>query len=356
VAADGFVYEPDLARAGTLPSSWYRDPGVFDREQARVFGRTWQLVGRSAELLEEGAYRTVTVGREPVVVCRSTTGELRALSNVCRHRAGPVARGAGRRRSFQCGYHGWTYDLQGRLLTTPEFEGVQGFDRAAHGLPTFPVAEWAGLVFVNTDAGAPPLAEVLGEIPAETAHLPLATMVPFRTVDYEVACNWKVYVDNYLEGYHIPLVHPSLFREIDYAAYRVEPRGWHSRQHAPVRETAPVYGGARGASAFYYWVFPNLMLNVYPDNLQTNLVVPLSPERTRVRFAWSVAGPAAADATAHLAPSLALADAVQQEDAAICESVQRGLASSTYRAGRYSVRRENGVHHFHGLVARSLAD
>jgi choline monooxygenase len=354
VPADGFVFEPDLARAGTLPSSWYRDPAVFARETARVFGRTWQLVARAADLQEPGAYVTATVGGEPVLVCRSDAGPLRALSNVCRHRAGPVARGAGTRRSFQCGYHGWTYDLEGHLVATPEFEGVRDFDRAAHGLPSFRAAEWAGLVFVNTDAAAPPLAEVLGEIPSETAHLALAALRPFRTVDYEVACNWKVYVDNYLEGYHIPLVHPALFRELDYAAYRVEPREWHSRQHAPVRASAPVYGSAGGAAALYYWVFPNLMLNVYPDHLQTNLVLPLAPERTRVRFEWSAAG--GGGSAERLAPSLALADAVQQEDAAICESVQKGLASSTYRAGRYSVRRENGVHHFHGLVARALAD
>jgi phenylpropionate dioxygenase-like ring-hydroxylating dioxygenase large terminal subunit len=311
---DGFVFEPDLAAASTIPARWYLDPDVLEREQDRVFARTWQLVGSAGQVARPGDYFTASVGREPLIVARDEGGALRALSNVCRHRAGPVAPAEGRRRSFQCGYHGWTYGLDGRLLATPEFEGVRGFDRAATVLPAFRLEEWAGFLFVNLDAGAPDLSSFLGAIAEETAGLGLEGLLRRRRVDYEVGCNWKVYVDNYLEGYHIPLVHPALFRELDYRAYRVEPRGLHSRQHAPLRRDGAVFGGGGGGSheALYYWMFPNVMLNFYPGSLQTNLVWPMGPERTLTRFEWFVREPLDTAGVEAFERSCALSDEVQR--------------------------------------------
>ena len=351
-----FRMESDVSLAGTIPAGWYRDPAVLAREHDRVFARTWQLVGHADQVRLPGDYFTCTVADEPLVVCRAEDGVVRAFSAVCRHRAGPVAQGVGHRRSLQCAYHGWTYALDGRLLTTPEFDGVQRFDKAEVCLPRFRTETWGPFVFVNLDPAAPPLAEVLGSLPEETRRLPLDHMSLFKRVDYEVACNWKVYVDNYLEGYHIPIVHPGLFRELDYRAYRVETAAFHSRQHAPLRREGGLLAGAGDeGQALYYWVFPNLMLNFYPGNLQTNLVVPLGPERTRTRFEWYVTEPLDAAGEAALARSVALSEQVQREDAAICEAVQEGLRSATYRHGRYSVLRENGVHHFHGLLCRFLS-
>jgi choline monooxygenase len=305
-----------------------------------------------------GDYLTVDVGREPLIVVRDEAAELRVLSNVCRHRAGPVACGSGRRRSFQCAYHGWSYGLDGRLLGTPEFEGVFGFDRERVALPRFRAAAWGGFVFVNLDLGTPALDEVLGAVAERIRPQRVEGLTFRRRIDYEVACNWKVYVDNYLEGYHIPLVHPALFRELDYKAYRVETARWSSRQHAPLRREGEVFAGGRDGEdeAFYYWVFPNLMLNFYPGNLQTNLVVPLGPERTLTRFEWYVAEPLEAAAERAFEKSVALSEQVQREDMAICEAVQRGLRSATYHQGRYSVLRENGVHHFHGLLSRYVTE
>jgi choline monooxygenase len=353
---EDYAFDPDLATAATPPARWYVDPEFLDREKDRVFGRTWQLVGRAAAVAAPGDFFTCEVGREPLIVVRDVAGSLRALSNVCRHRAGPVARGSGRRQSFQCGYHGWTYALDGRLLTTPEFDGAQRFDRAQAALPEAYVASWGGFAFVNLDPAAPALADALGGIVEETRPLALEALSLRRRVDYEVACNWKVYVDNYLEGYHIPIVHPALFRELDYKAYRVDTAGLVSRQHTPLRQEGEVFAGGAGGTdeAFYYWVFPNLMLNLYPGNLQVNLVVPLGPERTLTRFEWYVAEPLDAAAEQAFEKSVALSEQVQREDMDICEAVQRGLRSATYRQGRYSVRRENGVHHFHGLLAAYL--
>ena len=349
-----FRFESDVAEAATLPASWYRDPAILERERDRVFARSWQLVGRADQVAHPGDTFTVEVAGEPLIVARAEDGRLRAFSNVCRHRAGPVARGAGSRRAFRCGYHGWTYALDGRLQSTPEFDGVRNFDPAAQTLPPASIEAWGPFLFVCLDAAAPPLAAALGAIPDETAHLPLSRMRLVKTVDYEIACNWKVYVDNYVEGYHIPIVHPELFRLLDYGAYAVETAAFHSKQHAPLRRNDGE-AAARGADeAFFYWVFPNLMLNLYPDNLQTNLVLPLSLERTLTRFEWYLLEPERPGAAEDFERSFALAERVQREDVAICEAVQKGLGSRTYDRGRYSVRRENGVHHFHGLLAQAL--
>jgi choline monooxygenase len=353
MAPTPFTFEQDLAAASTIPADWYRDAGLFEREREAIFGRAWQLVGHADQVGAPGDFFTCTVAGEPLVLTRAEDGTLRAMSNVCRHRAGPVAEGAGNRKALQCGYHGWTYGLDGSLRAMPEWDGVRGFEKGAVCLPAFRAETWGPFVFVNLDSGARPLAESLGSMAEETRLLPLDRMRLLKRVDYELACNWKVYVDNYLEGYHIPFVHPGLFRMLDYRAYRVETFALHSKQHAPLRAGSEESPDA--PEALYYWLFPNLMLNFYPGSLQTNVIQPLSPERTLTRFEWHVLDPASAGAAERVARSFAFSDQIQKEDIAICEAVQRGLRSRTYRTGRYSVLRENGVHHFHGLLARFLA-
>jgi choline monooxygenase len=341
-----YAFDERLAFASTPPSRWYTDPAFLARERDRVFARTWQLVGRAEQVAEPGDYFTAIVAGEPLVVARGADDALRAFSNVCRHRAGPVASGEGRRKSFRCGYHGWTYALDGRLLNAPEFEGVECFSRDSTRLPEFRVETWGALVFVNLDAGCAPLAEAFGDLPRQ---VDLAGMRLVERRDWSVECNWKAYVDNYLEGYHIPVVHPSLNRMLDYAEYRVETRGLYSIQHSPIR------GASAGDEARYFWVFPNLMLNVYPDNFSTNLVVPVDAERTLTIFEWFAREPERPEVRDGLRVGVERSVEVQDEDVAICEAVQRGLRSRGYSSGRYSVKRENGVHHFHGLLAKYLA-
>ena len=353
---EAYEFEESLERAATPPASWYTDAGVLAVEQERVFGRTWQLAGRAEAAERPGQFFTAEVGGEPVLVVRDGGGRLRAFSNVCRHRAGPVAAGAGERRSFQCGYHGWTYALDGRLTGTPEFEGVERFDKASNCLPEFRADVWGALVFVNLDPACAPLDSALEDLPARAGRRDWARMRPAARKDWLVECNWKVYVDNYLEGYHIPIVHPALHRELDYARYRTETRRLYSIQHAPLRAAAarlpaPEEGGD---GAQFYWLFPNLMLNVYADNYSTNLIVPLGPERTLTVFEWYFADPEDAGVRRRVEETVEFSDEIQAEDIRVCEAVQRGLRSRTYRRGRYSVKRENGVHHFHGLLAEYM--
>jgi len=342
-----------LAEAATLPSWVYVDPEIVEREARRVFGATWQLVGRLEQVAEPGRFFTAAVAGEPIVVVRGADFVLRALSNVCRHRAGPVSSGEGSVGSFRCGYHGWTYALDGRLRGTPEFEGVEGFDRGSCRLPEFRVETWLGLVFVNLTTDAPPLRQELSELAPFLESKGLDRMRLAGRRDWTLDCNWKVYVDNYLEGYHIPIVHPGLMQELDYAAYRTETFRLHSLQEAPIKESPEkrLRKAEGDAEARYYWVYPNLMLNVYPDNFSTNVILPLGPERTLTVFEWFFREPASPE----VAPTLAFSDEIQHEDIAICEAVQRGLRSRTYDRGRFSVKRENGVHHFHRLYAERMS-
>ncbi|HEX2835495.1 MAG TPA: SRPBCC family protein [Thermoanaerobaculia bacterium] len=346
------MIDPRLEYASTLPSRFYIDPAVLADEERNVFARTWQLVGHLSQVREPGQFFTTNIAGEPLLIVRGNDHEIRALSNVCRHRAGPIASGEGKRPVLQCGYHGWTYALDGKLAVTPEFDGVQNFDKASCRLPQFRIEMWNDLLFVNLDPGADSLVTFLGELLADMPkHDYNGFQLAHRKV-WELDCNWKVYVDNYLEGYHIPIVHPGLFRELDYPNYRTETKTSYSIQFAPTKRPERIRTANGEDEVRYFWIFPNLMLNVYPDNYSTNLILPLGHGRTATLFDWYFRDPEAVKA--QIDETVQFSDEIQLEDIDICESVQRGLRSSTYDAGRFSPKRENGVHHFHQLYARLM--
>ncbi len=352
---------PDISRSWTLPAHLYVDPAVVPREQARIFGRTWQIVGRREQVAKSGDYFTAQLNGEPLLLTRDSGGELRGFFNVCRHRAGPPATGCGSRKVFRCGYHGWTYGLDGRLLNAPEFEGLQDFDMKDFGLKPVPAAEWGAWVFVNLAPDAAPLLDCLAELPRQAERFALEGLKLFERRDYHMACNWKTYVDNYLEGYHLPSVHPGLNRELDYGQYVTETFARHSRQASPIRgpeNEATVdrrYKKAQGDDvAEYFWVYPNWMLNCYPDNVSLNIVLPTGPESCVAIFEWYF--PEDVLRTDVPATTVKFSDEIQLEDGAICEAVQRNLRSSSYERGRFSVKQERGVHHFHRLYAEAMGE
>jgi choline monooxygenase len=364
------AFNPDLPleRAGTIPSSWYFDPEVYEAERRTVFAGTWQLAGRVDQVSEPSSFLTTEIAGEPVLVVRDPEGVLRAFHNVCRHRAARVMNEpAGRATRLRCRYHGWTYDLAGRLRGTPEFDGVADFRKEENGLVEMPVAEWGPLAFVHPQScpsaptPPPPLAEFLAPLPEKTAALGLEKLRFVQRRSYDLLCNWKVFVDNYLDGgYHVNTVHPGLAGVLDYSRYRTEVAGNTSVQTSPLRapdaEPAAASAGKvrTGDAAYYWWVFPNLMINLYQGVMDTNLVLPLGPGVCKVHFDFYFAETEGPAAERFIADSIAVAHQIQLEDKGICEEVQLGLASRSFDTGRFSVRREVAGYHFHQLLARHL--
>lgn len=360
----------EIGKAWSLPARYYTDPDVLGLEQERIFRRSWQVVGHREQVAKPGDYFTTEVAGEPLLLVRGAGGELRGFYNVCRHRAGPPAEGCGSRKLFRCGYHGWTYDLEGKLISAPEFEGLQEFDREHFSLAPVRTAEWFGFIFVNLDAGAAPLMETLGGLPGQAAKFSFEGLKLFERQVDDMKCNWKTYVDNYLEGYHLPSVHPGLNRELDYNEYVVEPhffghtqgseRGYgYVRQFSPIRGAQPGdatprrYQEAReDLTTDYFWIFPNWMLNCYPDNISLNIVVPVTAERTLAIFEWYLPEKGLDSASARASVDFSMQ--IQKEDVAICEIVQKNLHSRSYERGRYSVKQETGVHAFHRMYAKAM--
>ncbi len=354
---DRFDRELPLARARTIPAAWYFDEGLYDLERRAIFQASWQHAARASLLLEPGAFATTEIAGEPVVIVRGDDGALRAFANVCRHRAARVVeQESGCASRLRCRYHGWTYDLQGRLRGTPEFEDVEEFEKSANGLFALAVAQWGPWVFVNAANGGESLSQALAPLPDRVDAESLSALQFTRRCAYDVDCNRKVYVDNYLDGgYHVNTVHPGLAGVLDYSGYRSELFETASVQLSPIKPpaggSADVASVRSGTLAQYWWIFPNLMINLYDNVMDVNLVVPLETGRCRVFFDFYFA-PTMTPALRE--QSIAVADQVQREDMAICEEVQRGLHSRTFDTGRFSVRREATGAHFHRLLAARL--
>lgn len=345
-----------LERAHTLPASWYTDPTVFAAERERVFGQSWQCVGRVDQVQSPGQFITADVAGEPVLLIRDDEGELRGFFNVCRHRAAPLLNDeSGCVGKLRCRYHGWTYDLAGRLKGTPEWEGVREFNREGNGLtPVGGVATLGPFVFVSLAPPARPLGAEFApypDAPHSTCGTPAAHVWHARRT-YELTCNWKVYVDNYLDGgYHVNTVHPALAGAIDYRQYRTHVFPRCSLQTSPLTPTIGAVGATRTGNAAYWWLWPNFMVNISAGVMDTNLVLPLGPGRCRVVFDFYFA---AGVSDEFKSQSIAVAEEVQTEDTVICEQVHRGLHSRSYKNGRFSVRREAAGYAFHRLVVAAV--
>jgi choline monooxygenase len=355
------LYNPSdpLERAFTIPAPWYRDPRIEELERASVFSSTWQVVGRLDQVCEKGQFFTADLAGEPIVVVRGDNAQLRAFYNVCRHHAAAVVPEAeGCAKQFRCPYHGWTYGIDGTLKGMVEFDGVCNFDRADNGLVPIGVDVWENFVFVNLEGSAAPLHTFLGAVSDIVAPLELTKKLHYfdRRI-YPLNCNWKVYVDNYLDGgYHVPHAHKGLSSVIEYTKYTIENFERSCLQSSPLSSDANTSAGVaatRQGRAFYLWIYPNFMINAYEGVMDTNLVLPLGTDKCVVIFDYYFADTSPA-AEAHNRESIAVSEKVQDEDMAICDAVQRGLHSRAYVAGRLSVRREAGEHLFHRLLHADL--
>ncbi len=347
-----------LERAHTIPASWYIDERIAELERQNVFGRTWQVVARASQLTRTGEFVTAELAGEPLLIVRGSDGQLRGLYNVCRHHAAAVATEEhGTAKIFRCPYHGWSYGFDGALKGAPEFEGVCGFDRSQNGLVPVQVETWEQFVFVNLDPQAAPLAAFLGGMRARVAPLSIGALHFFERRVYNLICNWKVFVDNYLDGgYHVPHLHKGLNSVLDYKQYTIEIEDRYCLQSSPMiasAEDAATAATRNGDRAWYFWQYPNFMINLYQGYMDTNLVLPDGVDRCRVIFDFYF-DDVSESAAQRNRQSIAVGERVNDEDVGICEAVQRGLHSRAYGAGRLSVRREAGEHLFHRLLAGDL--
>ncbi len=338
-----------LATATALPARFYTGEATADLDQRAVFDRHWQYICHASQIGDEGDYTVAAMGRLPVIVIRTADG-LRGYHNVCRHRAGPLAHCPGKgAKQLRCKYHGWTYNLDGSLRTATEMKDVADFDIADVHLPEVQVREFEGLVFAAASNDAPSFeayVEGIAERLAVSGHR-LADLRFHQHLHYDIDCNWKTYVDNYLEGYHVPHVHPELNKLLDYRSYVTETKRWYSMQFSPLESGDDLYGSGE---ALYYFMYPNTMLNILPGRLQTNRVLPLPGNRCRVEFDFFYVESKGESDDIRRQRDLEFSDVVQDEDIRICIDVQKGLDSGSYHAGRLNPLRENALHHFQELL------
>ncbi len=349
VTAD--LEQKPLNQAETIPSEWYLSDSILEFEKEHLFSKFWQLACHENQLPEQGDMHTLEVAGNPILIVRDSNNKLRAFYNVCKHRGGPVAVKKGTTSVLQCKYHGWTYKLDGTLRGVPQFNKVDLFDKKDFGLEPVELKTWQGLVFIRLVPNKVSLETLLDGISNRISPINLSNFKHYSDERYEIDCNWKVYVDNFLEGYHIPIVHPELAKLLDYSNYTVETSNWYSLQHSPLKEEDNIYGSGKG-EAFYYFIFPNIMLNILPGRVQTNVIRPLSTGKTEVLFSYYYQDISSDKALKSIRDDIEYSHKIQLEDIEICEEVQKGLGSKAYDKGRFSVEREEGVYHFQSLIKK----
>ena len=358
---DSYIPTDPIDHAFTIPSSWYTNNDLYNLELETVFTNSWQLAARIDQLERPGQFVATDVCTEPVVIVRGADNVLRGFFNVCRHHAAAVmTEPEGTVPQLRCPYHGWTYSLAGELKGTPDFNGVCNFDREKNGLAPVEIAEWENWVFVRLAKSGLQLDAFLGrKLIDQITPLKLNDLHWLERRHYQFDCNWKVFVDNYLDGgYHVPYLHKGLDSVLDYSNYMIENGERFCLQWSPlVSEGAETQTGAvrKGDRALYYWLYPNFMINFYDGVMDTNLVIPRGVDQTEVIFDFYFPDVVSVEARSRNLASIEVGQRIQDEDVAICKSVQRGLNSRAYNAGRLSVRREAGEHLFHRLLHGDLS-
>jgi len=361
MSQERFGVGADLRQARTLPADFYRSQAIYDELLELVLAPSWQWIGHQRELAQPGSVQPLRFLQgsldEPLLLSRDTAGVLRLMSNVCTHRANLLVQAPGLLKKLRCRYHGRSFELDGRFEAMPEFEGAECFPSAADDLPAVALESLEGLLFGSL-APKHAFEDCLGDLRTRLAHLPIESfrLDPVHSEDYEVEAHWALYVDNFLEGFHIPYVHPALAKVLDYRSYSAELFERSNLQLGLAKSSEPAFDEApaspdagKRVGAYYYWLYPNTMLNFYPWGLSINVVQPQGLRHTKVSFHSYVWKPERMGEGAGGA-----LDLVQGEDEEVVESVQRGIDSRLYQRGRFSPEREACVHHFHRLLQADL--
>ena len=336
-----FFIDPDIRKAKTLPSDFYIDERNFEVSKEKIFARTWQFAGRVDEF-ESLKPLTLLPGilDEPVLFSKNG-GELHCLSNVCTHRGKILVEEPCKASLIRCGYHGRRFELSGKFLSMPEFDGVENFPSEDDDLKKIEFATRGGFLFASVHPVAP-FEGFVDDVATRLEDVEPDGLKLVSTRDYEVNAHWALYCENYLEGFHIPFVHKSLNEVVDYGTYTTETFRYSSLQTG--------FDSNGQIAGRYLFVFPNLMFNFYPWGISVNIVRPVTSTKSVVEFLTYVSDESKVGSGAG-----ADLDRVEVEDEAVVESVQRGIRSRFYDRGRYSPTREQGTHHFHRLIAEFMS-
>ncbi|HEY9776833.1 MAG TPA: SRPBCC family protein [Planktothrix sp.] len=354
----------DIRSAETLPTEYYRDPKYFELAKDRIFARSWQLAVDGDRLDAAGKCLPWTMLEgyldEPLVWTRDDQNKVHCFSNVCTHRGNIIVENECQSNgSMRCRYHGRRFDLTGRYLSAPGFEDALEFPTDRDDLPHAEFDSWGKFLFASLNP-AFSFDDLIGDMRDRLSWMPLHKLVfdPLRSREYETQANWALYVENYLEGLHVPFVHPGLAAVIDTKDYRYEQQRFSNLQIGLATKGDDAFDlppdspdANLGVAAYYYWLFPNVMFNFYPWGASINLIIPVSPSVTRVRFLTYVSDPSRLGSA-----SPELIDKTEREDQDIVQQVQKGIRSRLYKRGRYSPQWEPNVHHFHTLLADFLSD
>lgn len=360
-------FRADPSDSYTLPARFYHDPEIWEHEKQAIFYRSWNYAGHVSQVAEPGQFLTVKIHEQSIFVARTRQGDLKAFYNVCPHRGHQLLSGTGRKNVITCPYHAWAFDFDGALKSARNTETVKGFDKSDFSLKEVRVEVFCGLVLVNLDPDAEAFADQMGELEQEIRHyVPAVDDLQFAQRDsYDVAANWKVLVDNFLECYHCHPAHKDFVDLVDMDSYRTIAKGFYSSQCAgkPKSLNNRAYSFTPGDVDFGYagwYVWPNFTIWAYPGeaNLSVLQMNPTGPERCVEYQDWFVKDGVV---TQQLRDAINYQiDVLQPEDIGLCESVQQGLKSSGYNQGRFVVDAgktelsEHAVHHFQSLVAQAL--
>ncbi|HLI79104.1 MAG TPA: aromatic ring-hydroxylating dioxygenase subunit alpha [Candidatus Binataceae bacterium] len=353
--ASGFQVDSTIAHAlesgHTLPARWYTNNAVFAAEKERIFHRSWQYVGHAGQVAKPGDFITTKLGDIPVVIARDTDGGLRAFANVCRHRGSEVVlECAGNRKTLQCHYHGWTYNLDGTLRNAPRANEQQSFAKEELSLIPFAIETWGPMIFVKPNREPGSLRDVIGNLPSlfDSARIDLTRLRMYRQDVYDIAANWKIIIENFNECYHCPIAHPAFSELIDTDKYSVDTEHeYYSTYCGPLlRSREP------GVTYATLWPTAMIALSSMPMAMQVLCTYPIDAGHTRETIDYYFAEGTSDD---QIRQYKELADLVQREDVVLCESVQRGLAAGIIENGTLMLSRERGIQHFQRLVHRFLS-
>jgi len=359
-----------------LPSHYYADPAIYEREKQALFYVKWLCAGREEELSEPGAYLVRHVADEQVLLVRGADGAVRAFYNVCRHRGSLLCESAEGRfpgRGIACPYHAWTYGFDGRLHSTPNMTWPPDADRGDYALHPVRAECWEGFVWITLGAATPPLAEELGGLATGFARHGVARLRRGHRIAYDVAANWKLLVENFSECYHCPTVHPELNRASHYLGGGAPPKegerawrgggwmdlsaGWATLSIRGVRRrpTLPGLAAEDTGRIYYNTVYPNFFLSLHPDYVLTHTLWPVDPGRTRIVCEWLFAPEAMAESGFDAGDAVEFWDLVNRQDWHMCELTQIGNRSRAHRAGVH-IHQEGGAHYFARYLLAQLGD